>query len=363
MDNLLDSYTRIKLRIDSEIQVIYYRYGRRCKKNIVLSSVCGFVYLSGTTKGGEHINIEFFGKDTIIESIMVDGSSIPIYYNNYVSKDIFDNFAIEDESIVDIQKMMLGEEHNDVSFYSKYYERERLIEKYISKDNDFKYEDLFFSDKQREEFEIFFQLIVDELSVYARKNGLDDKIKFVSYGKTSLVYEIGDKIIKIGKPRRCNYIPYCEYILQPIINETLSFDGYPIHIEITQKVKVLKNVRNKVYSRNKLYTEIVRELERNLFSIGLYSKDLHPGNVGILLYDNKINFDEIDIDVADDKVSSIESNNNLRILSKGKYVIIDLDSIYIQDIIRYTEYLKSIGYDEEKTSSIIFDTKCKVLTY
>ena len=83
------------------------------------------------------------------------------------------------------------------------------IIEYISKNINFKYEDLFFSDKQKEEFELFFKIIVDELSFYAKKKGIDNKIKFVSCGKTSLIYVIGDKIIKIGKPRRCSFIPYC----------------------------------------------------------------------------------------------------------------------------------------------------------
>ena len=360
LQQLLDTYTRIKLRIDSEIQVNYYRHGRKCKKNIILSNLCGFLYLNGTSvKSGEMVQIEFFGKDTMIESIMVEGSNIPVYYNSFSDK----NYITNRKLLFEMNKIMFDLEYDDIDFYKTYYDREQLIKKYLSKNCNFKYEDLFFSDKQKEEFEAFFKIIVDELSSYARKKELDDEIKFISYGKTSLIYEIGDKIIKVGKPRRCNYIPYCEYLLQPIINRNFSFDGYPIHIEITQKVKVLKNVKNTAYSKNKLYTEIVNQLERNLLSIGLCCKDLHPGNVGILIKDNKINYDEIGFDVVDDRVSSIESNNNSRILDKGNFVIIDLDSIYIQDIIRYSEYLKSIGYDEDKALNVVYNTKCKILNY
>lgn len=364
MQQLLDIYTRIKLRIGSEIQVNYYKYDKKFKSNITLLDICGFLYLFGINEDGKYENIIFFEKDTMIESIMVEGSNIPIYYNSYVSKDIFDNYVIEDEAIVKFNNMMLEVEYNYDAFYETYYKREQLIEKYISKNINFKYEDLFFSDKQKEEFETFFKIIVDELSSYARKKGLDDRIKFISYGKTSLIYEIGDKIIKIGKPRRCNYIPYCEYLLQPIVNRTFSFDGYPIHIEITQKVKTLENTtKNRMYCENKIYEEKLDELREKLLSIGLYCKDLHFCNIGILLSDNKISYDEIDYDVSNEQVSSIENNNNLKILSKGEFVIIDLDDIYIQDIIKYSEYLKSIGYDKDKILDITYKRKSKILKH
>lgn len=358
MDNLLDSYTKIKLRTNSEIQVVYYRHGCRYKSNITLLNIYGFFYIFGINEYGKYENISFFGKDTMIESITVEGSNTPIYYNSYSDS----NYMTNRKLLFEMNNILFDEECDDNDFYKTYYDREQLIEKYISKNTNFKYEDLFFSDKQKEEFETFFKIIVDELSFYARKKGLEDKIKFISYGKTSLIYEIGDKIIKIGKPRRCNYIPYCEYLLQPIVNRTFSFDGYPIHIEITQKVKTLENTtKNRIYCENKIYEAKLEELRENLLSIGLYCKDLHFCNIGILLNDNKINYDEINFDVVDDNVSSIESNNNLRILGKGEFVIIDLDSIYIQDIMKYTEYLKSIGYNKNKETEVIFNTKCKIL--
>lgn len=363
MDNLLDVYTRIKLRIDSEIIVTYYKCGCKYNQTIALLDVCEFVYIFGSTKNGELIDINFFGSDTIIESIKVIGSSLPIYYNQYANKDIFNGLYIEDNYMQEIRRKILGDKfiNHDHEVISKYTARDALLEKYLARDSQISYDDLFFSDKQKEEFKIFFDMLIQELACYSKNKRLDNNLKFICAGTTSLIYEIGDKIIKIGKPRRCNYIPYCEYLLQPIINRDFSFDGYPIHVEVTQKVFTLKNKDGcAIHSDDERFNDIVSELSKILYSRGLVMRDLHPGNVGILLNDNKIHFDEIDFDVSNDMVTSIESNNNLNILSKGRFVIIDLDCVKIDDIIKYTEYLNSIGYDTDKSSDLIYHTKCMV---
>lgn len=363
MDNLLDIYTKLKLRIGCDIIVTYYRFGKKYNNTITLLDICEFVYLLGSTKYNDLLNIDFFGSDTIIESIKVFGSSLPIYYNPYASEDIFNGFSIDNNCIQEIRRKMLGDEfiNSNYEVVSKYIARDTLVEKYIARDSNIHYNDLFFSEKQKDEFELFFDMLIQELSRYAKKKGLDGNLKFICAGTTSLIYEIGDKIIKIGKPRRCNYIPYCEYLLQPIINRDFSFDGYPIHVEVTQKVLVLENIDGcAIHSDDERFNDIVAELSKILYSRGLSMKDLHPGNVGILLEDNKIHFDEINFDTGCEVTTSIESNNNLNILRKGRFVIIDLDCLKIDDIIKYTEYLKYLGYDEEKLSNLIHHTKCMV---
>ena len=84
-------------------------------------------------------------------------------------------------------------------------------------------------------------------------------------------------------------------------------------------------------------------LKNNLKEIGLNSDDLHPGNVGILLKDNKIHFDDIFYDTSPPTTTSITNNNNYKILSRGNYVIIDLDSLEIEDEEKYNNYLESIS--------------------
>ena len=141
MDNLLDSYMKIKLRTNSEIQVVYYKDGCRYKSNITLLNVCGFLYIFGINEYGEYENINFFGKNTMIESIMVEGSNIPIYYNSYSNN----NYIANGKLLFEMNNIMFDIEYDaNKDFYKTYYDREKLIEKYIAKKTDFKYEDLFF---------------------------------------------------------------------------------------------------------------------------------------------------------------------------------------------------------------------------
>ena len=90
-----------------------------------------------------------------------------------------------------------------------------------------------------------------------------------------------------------------------------------------------------------------------LKSIGLKYYDFHTGNIGILLNDNKIHYDGVEIDVGNDNITSILNNNNLKILKKGNFVIIDLDSLVIKNIKKYSNYLRSIGYDEDKIMKFV----------
>ena len=144
-------------------------------------------------------------------------------------------------------------------------------------------------------------------------------LSIVGCGSTSIVYSIGDKIIKIGKPRRSNKIPYCEHLLQPIINRDFEFDGYPIHVEVTQKVITFDKNSNFIHSER--YFDII--------------------------------FDSINFEYASDEVTSIINNNNLNPKVEGEYVIIDLDCLEIVDIKRYASYLLYVGFSSEYVKDFI----------
>ena len=211
--------------------------------------------------------------------------------------------------------------------------------------SDFEFDELFFLEKPKDEFIVFFELLIKELTNYCKNNGLDSSIKFVGNGMTSAVYSIGDKIIKIGIPRKNESIPYCEYLLQPIINRDFEFDGYPIHIEVTQKVLVYQDIKK--YCSCSDFSAIIDDFYEKLYSIGLASSDLHIGNIGILTSDNTIHFDLGNFDIGNDIATSIMNNNNLRVRHAGEFVIIDLDCLKIVNMTKYSKYLRSIGFNFE----------------
>ena len=343
MNDFLDIYTRLKMETDSDITLTYYSsYGHKVTKKFKLIDVVGFSYVLVENEEGK-VSIPFFGMDAMIESITIKNSNKPIYFNPYVNKDIFEGFYVKKGYIENIKHGLLGKTDLNLE------DRENFIQKYKAKESTFEYDELFFSEKQKREFTDFFELLIRDLTNYCKNNGLDSNLKLIGKGTTSIIYSIGDKIVKIGKPRRKSSIPYCEYLLQPVINRDFEFDGYPIHVEVTQKVLVCENIKDS-WSDEK-FVAIRDELAENLHTIGLKSTDLHPANIGVLTSENRIHFDSINFDIGNEVSTSIQNNNNLRIKSAGEFVIIDLDCLEIEDMAKYSDYLKSIGFSFENNDT------------
>lgn len=355
MYNLLDVYTRLKLRIDNEVIVTFYNYGCKYTRNYILLDVDKFDKIYVRNDNGDTFYINFFDNVMMIETIKIPNYGLPIYNNLFIDDNIFNDGLISDSYVSVIRNKVIGNEKINFN------DRDSLINRYMERDNVFKYDDLFFSSKQKEEFELFFVLLIKELSLYAENNGICNGVKFISRGTTSIVYEIGDKIVKIGKVRRCNCIPYCEYILQPIVNLDLIFDGYPIRVEVTEKVYTLDNHDGScIYTDDDRFNEMVEGFREIFYSIGLSTRDLYPGNIGILLNDNRIQMDELLVDVGNSGVTSIENNNNLRILRKGRFVVVDLDCIWIDDMDKYRNYLEYIGINKNDAINMVSNSRCLI---
>lgn len=335
MNDFLDIYTRLKMKTDSDVIVTYYSsYGDKQIKEFKLLDVVGFSYLL-LESDNEKVSIPFFGRNAMIESITFKNIDKPIYFNPYLNKDMFNGYYVNSEDLERVKQSFLQNANLNLD------DRENFIQKFKAKESNFELDELFFSEKQKKEFNDFFALLIKDLTAHCKNNGLDSNLTIIGRGTTSIIYSIGDKIVKVGKPRRKNSIPYCEYLLQPIINRDFEFDGYPIHIEVTQEVIVCEDVKN--MWEDEKFVAIKDELAEKLHEIGLKSTDLHPANIGILTSENKIHFDSIYFDTGNQFVTSIQNNNNLRIRGKGEFVIIDLDCLEIEDVNKYTEYLRNIG--------------------
>ena len=264
MSDLIEVYTRLKMKTNCLITLTFFSsYGYKTTKKYKLIDIVGFSYILVENEE-EMLSIPFFGKDTMIKDITIDNSKESIYFNKYVNENIFNGFYVKDGYVENIKQNMLG----NLDF--KLEDRNKFIQRYKDKTSTFEYEDLFFSLKQKQEFNEFFKLLIKDLTNYCKNNGLSSELNYIGKGTTSIVYGIGDKIIKIGKPRRQTTIPYCEYLLQPIINRDFEFGGYPIHVEVTQKVIMCDEVNS----------EIVKKISEYLHNIGLKATDLHPNNLG-----------------------------------------------------------------------------------
>lgn len=347
MINTIDLYTRLKLKIGKEVLITYYTsYGIKEEIKYILDDVVGLDYLVLVDNNSENkINVPFFGNNSMIGKIEETHSSDILYYNKYVNESLFVSEFIEDNKIEEIKIKLFGENR------IKLEDRKNYIQKFDSRNIDFDYNDLFITDKQKKEFEEFFKLLIDDISRHCKNNNLDCSLSIVGCGSTSIVYSIGDKIIKIGKPRRSNKLPFCEHLLQPIINKDFEFDGYPIHIEVTQKVITFDKNSNFVHSER--YFDIIEQISYDLQEFGIYCKDLNYQNIGILTKENKIHFDSINFEYANDEVTSIINNNNLNPKVEGEYVIIDLDCLEIYDIKKYARYLLYVGFSREYVKDFV----------
>lgn len=179
-------------------------------------------------------------------------------------------------------------------------------------------------------------IIINELIEHEKTT----EIKFISdIGTTSLVWQIGTKILKIGVPRRDNTIPYHHRILQPLINQDILINNKSIHIEVTEQVETLNcnTIPQQVFL-------IIDEFEE----AGLTIYDICVENFGILLKDNKIHFNQINFKTSNSVSSCIQYNNSNYILPSGELVLLDLDMLEITDIDKYVCYLKKIGFTEKE---------------
>ena len=343
-EQIVSLYSTLKANRYKNITVSYYSHPNRYKiEKFKLLDVEGF---STITVCNPKICTElyFFSEITLIESITIAGDNTPIYFNPYAKEFVEEENIKKTEIIKRIKEKFLSSTNINQIITP----RETFLIRYFN-NKCHHFNDLFFSKKQKVQFKKVFNILKKEVVNYAKIHGFDPTIKPIGGGSTSFVYSIGDKIIKIGKPRKNTTIPYCEYLLQPIINKDFTFDGIPMHIEVTQKVATYMDLGSEWYHK---FNEEISKLQKQLRAIGLRCSDLHKGNIGILTQDNIIHFDPLPFQTGSESDTSITNNNSLVVRKKGDFVIIDLDYIKIVNVKKYCRYLARIGYDTEKIAEI-----------
>jgi len=347
-------YGCLKRNIGKDIIVSYYTNFKKLKtqkfKLIALRDFdkpnCMHMIVNGKLTT---CDMYFFSQISLIKSITIPTSNHPIYFNPYIEKYLNQPYNNPIELEKKIKKAFLDNtpQNKIISeielFLLRYYTRGK-----------FNFEDLFYSEKQRQEFDLFFALLIDDLTKQAKKHNLDATMRKIDDGSTSLIYSIGDKIVKIGKARDNKVIPYCEYLLQPILNREIMFDNIPIRIEVTERVISYKSLnKDDQDAMRSKFEQAVIDLGKQLKQIGLKCYDLNIYNIGILIHDNIIHFDTIPLETGYENTTSIKNNNSLQVRKKGEFIILDLDALEIENYRKYCNYLKKIGYilDKNKTKS------------
>lgn len=167
--------------------------------------------------------------------------------------------------------------------------------------------------KNRKNLITIITMIINELCDYENVTLAD--IKSLKNGVYSNVILIGDKVFKMGYERGTYNIPNSKYILKPIIRKNLNeISDMKVTIEVSEKVDT-----NIDLSEEELY-----EFYKKLRKEGIVFSDIKSDNVGVLLKDNIVHYENVSLD---DTQKGFDKNNT-EVLKKGELVIIDTDFLY-----------------------------------
>lgn len=159
--------------------------------------------------------------------------------------------------------------------------------------------------------------IIDELLNYEKLNYSD--INFIGYGAYSFVVSIGSKVLKLGQKREVFKMDNNRRFLKPILRTEINKINSE---EVLGCVEITEKVSTKNITKNDIYV-VYKELRDK----GYIWADCRKDNVGRLLKDNKIYFNDLN-----PTLSAINYNtNNEEELSHGELVIIDNDYIYSEN--------------------------------
>ncbi|MBQ9071568.1 MAG: hypothetical protein IJY25_00215 [Bacilli bacterium] len=173
----------------------------------------------------------------------------------------------------------------------------------------------------------FVKIIIDELLINENKKYTD--IIYLGEGSSSVVYLIGDKVIKLGSERFPFKNANNKRFLRPILRtniKSLKDDKVLFCIEITEKVDT-----------NNITKEDARLIYEEFRDIGYVWGDVNPRNLGRLIKKNKIYFNE---PLNPTKESINYTTENDIELDKGELVILDNEFIFEEK-----DFISKIGFD------------------
>jgi hypothetical protein len=168
-------------------------------------------------------------------------------------------------------------------------------------------------------------IMIDELLKSEGLGYID--IESGTSGSYSDVYLIGNKVLKIGKPRTTYQIPNHRRILQPLVRTNLIDEENNTNIaciEISEKLK-------RVYI-GKIGKEVLYDLYKELRKDGIIWTDVRADNVGELINENIPNLNNEEMYVSPNSVGfDKELKENENKLKPGDLVVLDIDYIYRED--------------------------------
>lgn len=159
-------------------------------------------------------------------------------------------------------------------------------------------------------------IIVDEV---AQNENVDiSKLEYIGKGSLTEVYKLGNKVIKFGKNRLTDKIPYHRRILQPLVRRRVYNSFKDIYIEIAEYIK----------TDNEITDEDAYAIYKELRKDGIIWFDAKRENLGRLEKDNIAHSNE-QIYVKNETVGYIpETINKEETLHKGDLVILDTDLLF-----------------------------------
>ncbi len=181
--------------------------------------------------------------------------------------------------------------------------------------------------KERKELILLLAMLLKEIC--ENENVSVDDIKCIGGGFTSSVYQIGDKVLKVGDDRYSLNIPNNPYIIKPLLRRSFEFlDKYngrlvrePLFVELTERVELV--------SEDEVTEEDLYKIYKALRDMNIEWVDISARNVGRLIKDNEIHWHE-PLD-PDNNATLLNGDAGDITLKKGDLVIIDSDFIYETD--------------------------------